>query len=205
MKMKRGAIKENGMVFWSYHKGLPNNEWWVTPEKFLEMKKKTTENARKYRNLDIQKHRDRCRKYREENREACLLSQREWRKNNKEKVKQYESSWREKNKDKYKASQKKWKEKNKSKVISDRLKRKYGICQNQYNNILESQSGVCAICFKTCETNQRLSVDHCHNTGKIRGLLCNKCNTALGQMMDSVENLRNAAEYLEKHQTISSI
>jgi len=202
--MKRGTIKENGMVFWSYQKGCPNNEWWVTPEKFLEMKQETAKNAKKYRDLDIQKHRDRCRKYREENREACLLAQREWRKNNKEKIKKYDSSWREKNKDKYKASQKKWKQKNKRKVLSDKLKRIYGISQDQYNDMLQSQGGVCAICSKECEINKRLSVDHCHNTGEIRGLLCSKCNTALGQMKDSIENLRKAADYLEKHQTISS-
>ncbi len=74
----------------------------------------------------------------------------------------------------------------------------------QYKLMLEKQNNVCAICFKKeirmdSRNNKisRLCVDHCHETGKIRGLLCHKCNLALGCYDDSIENLKSAIKYLE--------
>lgn len=60
-----------------------------------------------------------------------------------------------------------------------------------------SQSSLCAICGQTCSTGQRLCVDHDHATGKMRGLLCRKCNSGLGQFGDDPEMLRAALSYLE--------
>lgn len=62
--------------------------------------------------------------------------------------------------------------------------------------MLTSQGGTCAICHGTA-TVGRLAVDHCHLTGKVRGLLCTNCNTALGKLKDSKELLLNAINYLE--------
>jgi hypothetical protein len=59
----------------------------------------------------------------------------------------------------------------------------------------ESQGGVCAICSKHQE-RRPLNVDHCHNTGTIRGLLCDKCNMAIGLLEDDATLLRKAQEYL---------
>jgi hypothetical protein len=84
---------------------------------------------------------------------------------------------------------------------------KYGITLLQYNEILERQNGVCAICGKKEEKAQArkkhgekvidsLQVDHDHETGKIRGLLCYKCNTGIGKLMDSPDLLRKAARYI---------
>ncbi len=70
-------------------------------------------------------------------------------------------------------------------------------------SLLESQGGVCAICKKEEQIidkgggTQRLSVDHDHDTGKIRGLLCNDCNVGLGRFKDNLELLRSAVAYLE--------
>lgn len=71
---------------------------------------------------------------------------------------------------------------------------------NTYNKLFEEQGGVCTIC-KSPENGRykHLSVDHCHNTGKIRGLLCNNCNRALGLFKDNPEILRKAADYVEQH------
>lgn len=60
------------------------------------------------------------------------------------------------------------------------LKHAYGISIETYDTILKSQDGVCALCTKSCATGKRLAVDHCHSTGKIRGLLCSHCNRSLG-------------------------
>ena len=78
------------------------------------------------------------------------------------------------------------------------LKRRYGINTEEYNKLFRRQEGVCAICGNPCNTGNRLSVDHSHKTGIVRGLLCNACNRGLGMLQDSAELLRKAADYLEK-------
>lgn len=86
------------------------------------------------------------------------------------------------------------------------LKNKYGISLIEYDALVIKHKNVCAIC-KQPETAKdkngtvwRLSVDHCHSSNEIRGLLCNNCNTALGLLKDSVSNLEKAILYLRLHQ-----
>jgi hypothetical protein len=86
------------------------------------------------------------------------------------------------------------------------LKHEYGLTKEQYDEMLLAQKGVCAIC-KQEETWKyksgriaSLSVDHCHTTGKIRGLLCRDCNQSLGKFKDDHNMLRAAYEYLSTHQ-----
>ena len=75
------------------------------------------------------------------------------------------------------------------------LKHKYGISEEDYERLFESQNGRCAICKK--ETERRLDVDHCHSTNKVRGLLCNQCNQGLGLFQDNPLILKSALEYLQ--------
>lgn len=75
--------------------------------------------------------------------------------------------------------------------------KKYGITPEEYAELLFLQGGVCKICGGQSKGDRRLAVDHCHTTGKIRGLLCNTCNAGLGQFGDNVELLRKAITYLE--------
>lgn len=78
------------------------------------------------------------------------------------------------------------------------LKRRYGITSDDYAKILASQSYRCAICgTTTCHTGRNFSVDHCHTTGKVRGLLCAHCNVGLGNFKDDPTLLTNAIKYLE--------
>ena len=79
------------------------------------------------------------------------------------------------------------------------LRANYGITHSDYEEILLSQGGVCAICdqLPTTKDKDRLHVDHDHVTGEIRGLLCSSCNVALGLFADDSERLREAAAYLE--------
>jgi len=79
----------------------------------------------------------------------------------------------------------------------ERWIKRYGINANDYKQLLEKQNGVCKICKKSCVSRQFLSVDHCHKTGKVRGLLCVKCNTALGMLNDNVEYFTAAIMYLK--------
>jgi hypothetical protein len=82
------------------------------------------------------------------------------------------------------------------------LKRMFNISLEDYNELLERQNFKCVICngYETSYRNEVLSVDHCHNTGKIRGLLCNTCNRALGLFKDNKELLTNAIKYLEQNE-----
>ena len=97
-----------------------------------------------------------------------------------------------------------WRSRNPERFKSIELKGKYGITLEQYNSILRSQNGVCAICCRPEKSHDHrgklrdLSVDHCHQTGKIRGLLCFDCNTALGKFNEDVEVIASACEYLER-------
>jgi hypothetical protein len=79
------------------------------------------------------------------------------------------------------------------------LRTKYGITLVDYEAMLAVQKGVCAICSQPPTGYRKyLGVDHCHETGKVRGLLCVKCNVAIGQLLDQPNLLRRAAEYLER-------
>lgn len=105
--------------------------------------------------------------------------------------------WREKNKEKHAQRNREWYQKNPGKVQDNVLKQKFGITKEIYDSMLSEQNGVCAICEKTCKSGRRLAVDHCHSTGKVRGLLCIKCNNTLGKVDDNVNILRRMIGYLE--------
>lgn len=75
------------------------------------------------------------------------------------------------------------------------LVRTYGITVEEYENLLKEQNGVCAICANP-PGKRRLAVDHDHETGLVRGLLCSPCNTGIG-LLKNVDNLTVAISYLE--------
>lgn len=84
-----------------------------------------------------------------------------------------------------------------------RLKKRYGITLEEFNSILESQNHSCAICktptgefSKQLGKERNLAVDHCHNTGKVRGILCYRCNMGLGYFNDNPMSLEQAINYL---------
>ncbi len=101
------------------------------------------------------------------------------------------------------ASQKKYmnSQKGKDTIRMAHLRRSYGITQEQYDEILTAQGGGCAICGTKTNPDKRASVfaiDHCHKTGRIRGLLCSQCNALLGLAKDTPEILELACRYLKR-------
>lgn len=88
------------------------------------------------------------------------------------------------------------------------IKAIYGLTQQQYEALLARQSGVCAICEKpemrTTKTGQtmNLHIDHCHKTKIVRGLLCSRCNTAIGFLNDDLGTLAKAVEYLKTYKDV---
>ena len=80
------------------------------------------------------------------------------------------------------------------------LKRKFGMTLEDYNLLFEIQKGQCAICGRhQKELKQALSIDHNHDTGEIRGLLCHECNETLGYAKENTEILANAIIYLWRY------
>lgn len=73
-----------------------------------------------------------------------------------------------------------------------------GITLEEYDRLFENQKGVCKICGKINKDGRRLEIDHCHKTGKIRGLLCKRCNSAMGYFNDDIQLLKLTVRYLEE-------
>lgn len=106
-----------------------------------------------------------------------------------------------------------WKQTKKGKAAvaranrKSRLKDRFGITLKQYDILFESQNGRCAICLKeetriVCGKVAKLSVDHDHETGRVRALLCHKCNAGLGLFNDSLGLVLAAVDYLEHHASL---
>lgn len=76
------------------------------------------------------------------------------------------------------------------------ISKKYGITGRDYLDILKFQGGVCYLCRRATGTTRRLSVDHDHKTGEVRGLLCRPCNNLLGHARDEAAFFYRAIEYL---------
>lgn len=108
--------------------------------------------------------------------------------------------WRQNNPRKYNGGAKKWRDKNPDKQHANDIKRHYGLLIDDYNRLLVEQGNGCKICKKqhTADVKRgRLYVDHDHATGKIRGLLCGACNSALGYFCDNIDLLLEAVKYLK--------
>lgn len=103
------------------------------------------------------------------------------------KAREYTAHWRAKNREKVWVSHK-----------THELRKKFGLTLQEWFEMMERQSSRCAICGTHNDDHwQSLHVDHCHTTGQVRGLLCQKCNRALGFFKDDPFLLRKAADYLE--------
>jgi hypothetical protein len=133
----------------------------------------------------------------------CKYCQKKNKDARKEEAKLVKQNYEKENKNKIKDY---WKEYNSNTNLKEKLKEKhlkktYNLTLNELELLKEKQNYCCAIC-ETHENDcsrKTLFVDHNHNTGEIRGLLCSQCNSALGLMYDDVSLLKNAINYLGKH------
>jgi hypothetical protein len=144
--------------------------------------------------------------------------------------KAYKKAWAEANKDRIAANRRAWVEQNKGRVSeygkkyydslspekrkhktalqrNSTLKRKYGITLEQYVDMFKAQGGMCAICRKPGFNGKYrqanwgpLNVDHCHKTGKVRGLLCSSCNFVIGLFDDDPKVFERAIDYLSSEE-----
>lgn len=107
-------------------------------------------------------------------------------------------SWRQKNPEKSREASRRWAEANADRIKDKRLQRKFGITLTQYSQMLADQGETCAICQGASSGKGGFHVDHDHATGRVRGLLCYRCNVAIGLFDEDLERLRKAGEYLER-------
>ena len=109
----------------------------------------------------------------------------------------YSREWAQKNKKRHSNNYQNWRKNNLEHANDlDRL-RSYGLPKGRYTKILTLQKNCCAICkTNTPAPKKTFCVDHCHKTGKVRGLLCLNCNTMLGHAKDDVERLKAAIKFL---------
>ena len=140
------------------------------------------------RRLSYEKNKERenalAREYHARNREKVLLNQKKYRKNNPEIIKKL---------------------RNKHKPTPEtqrvrRLKHRYKLHAHEFDLLVLLQGNACAICRKIFE-GKNCHVDHNHETGKVRGLLCHNCNVGIGSLQDSASLLRIAASYIEQNLT----
>jgi len=163
----------------------------------------------------------------EKNADRKRETQKAWNEKNAESIREYKRNYQKEHYQQWAKSRQKWRENNPEKVKEagrqrdkkrlgerfrkeymrrKRLKRDFDLSPETYEIMLKSQNYLCAICHKAETalardkiTLRRLAVDHDHLTGKIRQLLCNKCNCLLGRADDDIERLKAAITYLQKH------
>ena len=112
-------------------------------------------------------------------------------------VGQITAEYRKKNPEIYrKASLKHWNKLDDKKKHARWIKR-YGVTPEMYLDMFNQQNGTCKICEEKCVSGQSLSIDHCHKTNAVRGLLCKKCNSALGMLNDNIKFFESAITYLK--------
>lgn len=136
----------------------------------------------------------------EESLERRRAARREWYRKNRDRALASNREWKKNNPDKIKAASRRRHEKHRDRLNGKRRFDKYGVTQEQYDEMVERQNGVCAICSSPPKAAKALSVDHDHNTGSVRGLLCDPCNLGLGLLGDSLQSLQAAVEYLGRWQ-----
>ena len=133
------------------------------------------------------KRKEYARQYTQKNKKRHNENNANWRKNNPEATSRYQKEYR-----------KKYSEIIKIKKRDYVLRKTYGLSTEEYNKIFEKQNGKCAICNKhQSELSRPLNVDHCHNTNKIRDLLCDRCNLTVGYVENC--NIDDILNYIKKH------
>lgn len=123
-----------------------------------------------------------------------------WLRENREAVKEIKKRYRDTNRRSLRVKGREYYYDNVDRFRNNTLKSKYNLTLEQYNEILEKQRGMCAICeTDKCKSGRYFTVDHSHKTSKVRGLLCGNCNSGLGMFSDNIDFLKRAISYLEKY------
>lgn len=154
----------------------------VSEEEIAKLRRKiAAKKAKKWRIDNPDKLKETQKKYRTNNSNKCSVRNKKWRNENVEKVREMKRQWAKDNPDRVKKS-----------VRKTRLKQLYNTTVEDVNNKILEQNGLCGV----CDEPKQLVIDHCHNSGNFRGMLCRDCNLALGLLRDKIDNLTRAINYL---------
>ena len=156
---------------------------WVGALFLGDIMKSSTERCRKWRSEHPERQKGNDRKYRAEHRQQ-----------HRDAVKKYSFTHRKQRNE----MSKKYQSTHPEKVRAQKLMRKFGINLDEYNTRFIAQNGVCAICKLPPANGRNLCVDHNHETDKVRGLLCDRCNMILGRIGESADILERMSAYLKK-------
>jgi hypothetical protein len=152
---------------------------------------------------DMQKQRSK--KWYEDNKEYANAKNAKWKIDNREHKLELDRAYRERNAEHIKELQKAWHEKHKdtqkTKARTYHLKTKFGLSEKQFDSLMKAQHNACAVCRLTFDLTVKVlspHVDHCHNAGHVRGLLCGNCNSAEG-LLGSIDNVKSLLKYMQKN------
>jgi hypothetical protein len=140
------------------------------------------------------------RSYYKDNKEAIAKNHSEYRKGHVQETKEYSKEYRKANREHLNDLRRVWAHRRKDLVRARNRKYSLGITfsSDDEKNLLAQQNYSCAICQGKAKRGS-FDLDHCHTTGKVRGLLCNKCNKGLGFFNDNIELFVRAIKYLEEY------
>lgn len=144
----------------------------------------------------LAKQRARNRRAYEKNKQSYRARSKSWKAKNPERMRELQKAYVDRNRDRLKDYYRQWylANKGRAQVTARRLKlAKYGLTLETFQDLVATQNGTCAIC---AEPMKLPAVDHCHRTGRVRGLLCRKCNSGIGMFMDDPSLLQRAINYL---------
>ena len=151
-----------------------------------------------YNNAYYKKHKPEARSYREANKVQIAEGNKRYREENKERLRLIHMENYQKRKDTDRAFRREHPEL----FWAQRIRNKYGLTVEAYSVALESQNGLCAICGDPPEKGKRLRVDHHHQAGAVRGLLCDRCNTGIGLLRDDPDIIEAAMNYVKRFERI---
>ena len=117
-----------------------------------------------------------------------------WRGKNSGEHRQKNREWYYRNRERALATSRRWKNQNRERVKAARRLKDYGLTPEKYAELFARQQGLCAICKRASVQ----AVDHNHSTGEVRGLLCHRCNHAIGLFEERLESFASAIQYLTK-------
>jgi hypothetical protein len=153
----------------------------------------------RYREANREKRREQSRAYHDANKDSVNARDRARRAADGGRTNTLAKARRKADGERMRARDKAWRDANKTRLKASWLKKKYGIDAAAFAKMIKSQRGRCAICrapFGELK-GSKPHVDHCHESGRIRGILCNGCNTGLGLFNESAATLKRAIRYLQ--------
>lgn len=142
-----------------------------------------------------------CKKrWRDSNKEYFSVYQKKYQRENREKIKETDKIYYEEHKEEIRIKTKEYNDTHKKQRRNRDLLKKYGITLEQYDKMFKKQKGFCIGCLRHQDVLKKvLAVDHNHKTGKVRGLLCDTCNRAIGLLQDDIKILVRLMRHLNKN------